>query len=228
MVTLAQDSFTEAGTGTAGLGTHTAETGGTWVGFWQESTASLLIDKDNDRFKTSTGFGEVVNRLGSGVLGDGDLYLSCPAGQNNWAGPVARMTGTSCYWVEWSDTDSDGTYFVLTRLTSGVITSLVYVNTLRVQDLYHQDVRMRLQVSGSSPTTLKARVWHATDAEPGTWDIDTTENTAANQVASGGFGVSAYRSSGYGVYGTGDDFLVTDNTVAINVPGATMAMRGLV
>lgn len=53
---------------------------------------------------------------------------------------------------------------------------------------------MRAQVSGASPTTIKIRVWADGTTEPATWQVTSTDSTAALQVA-GAIGVRAYVGS---------------------------------
>ena len=44
---------------------------------------------------------------------------------------------------------------------------------------------MRLQVTGSSPTTVRAKVWRAATAEPASWTATATDATAGLQGAGG-------------------------------------------
>ena len=55
-------------------------------------------------------------------------------------------------------------------------------------------VRIRVQVTGANPTTVRARVWSASAAEPTTWAVTASDATPALQAA-GGVGVVAYLSS---------------------------------
>lgn len=55
-------------------------------------------------------------------------------------------------------------------------------------------VQVRLEVTGASPTTLRARVWKSGSAEPNTWQLQATDATASLQV-SGGVGYWSYVSS---------------------------------
>jgi len=48
-----------------------------------------------------------------------------------------------------------------------------------------------LQVTGTAPTTLRAKVWVAGQAEPGAWQLTGTDATAAMQVP-GGIGIALY------------------------------------
>jgi PKD repeat protein len=54
-------------------------------------------------------------------------------------------------------------------------------------------LNVRLQVTGTSPTTARARVWAASGTEPTTWQVSGTDATAALQVA-GPVGLTAYMS----------------------------------
>jgi len=55
-------------------------------------------------------------------------------------------------------------------------------------------LNVRLQVTGTSPTTVRARAWAASGTEPTTWQVSGTDTTAALQVA-GPVGVTTYLSS---------------------------------
>ena len=54
-------------------------------------------------------------------------------------------------------------------------------------------VHLRFRAVGSGTTTLQGRVWFGDEAEPSTWQIQTTDSTAALQ-APGGVGVHHYLS----------------------------------
>jgi PKD repeat protein len=53
---------------------------------------------------------------------------------------------------------------------------------------------IRLQVSGTAPTTVRVKVWPAGSPEPAAWQATATDSTAALQAA-GSVGVAAYLSS---------------------------------
>jgi hypothetical protein len=44
-------------------------------------------------------------------------------------------------------------------------------------------LEVKLQVTGTSPTTLNSRVWLQGAAEPTTWQVSTTDSTAGLQLA---------------------------------------------
>lgn len=54
-------------------------------------------------------------------------------------------------------------------------------------------VNVRVQVTGTSPTTFRAKVWATGVTEPTGWTVSTTDNTAALQEA-GGIGLRTYLS----------------------------------
>jgi hypothetical protein len=56
-----------------------------------------------------------------------------------------------------------------------------------------RQVRVRVQVEGSAPTTVRAKVWQATASEPTAWTRVATD-TAANWQGAGGVGLGGYLS----------------------------------
>lgn len=57
-----------------------------------------------------------------------------------------------------------------------------------------QRLELRLQVTGTNPTMLRARVWPAGQAEPTTWLVTATDATPSLQIA-GSVGIAPYLSS---------------------------------
>jgi hypothetical protein len=57
-----------------------------------------------------------------------------------------------------------------------------------------QQLTMRVQVFGTNPTTVRAKVWRAGQAEPAAWQASVTDSTATLQ-ASGTIGLRAYLSA---------------------------------
>ncbi|WP_449407513.1 PKD domain-containing protein [Microbacterium maritypicum] len=53
------------------------------------------------------------------------------------------------------------------------------------------DLSVRLQVTGTSPTTVRVKVWRSADAEPTAWQLSGTDTTAAMQ-ANGSVGLLTY------------------------------------
>ncbi len=74
-----------------------------------------------------------------------------------------------------------------------------------------EELVLRLRVSGTSPTTLAAKLWRASGAEPAAWQVQATDATAALQTA-GALSLHSYISGGSTVPVTRlhyDDYRVT-------------------
>ncbi|MCF7553837.1 LamG-like jellyroll fold domain-containing protein [Pseudonocardia sp. WMMC193] len=56
-----------------------------------------------------------------------------------------------------------------------------------------EKVRMTFRLTGNGTTTLQAKLWKAVDAEPGAWNLTTTDTTPVLQAA-GGVGLQFYLS----------------------------------
>ncbi|MBO4275807.1 PKD domain-containing protein, partial [Microbispora triticiradicis] len=77
-------------------------------------------------------------------------------------------------------------------------------------------LKVRLQVTGTSPTTIQAKVWRAADAEPGAWQLTATDSTAGLQAA-GGVGFGTFLSgtaTNAPVVTTVDDLVATSTATA--------------
>ena len=93
-------------------------------------------------------------------------------------------------------------------------TTLQAANITGLTALAGDQLKVRVQVFGTSPTTIRAKVWAAGGAEPANWMLSTTDTTAALQVA-GTTGLRTY------ILGTATDIPVTtrfDNFAVVPVP----------
>ena len=112
-----------------------------------------------------------------------------PAG-NSFLTVAGRAVGTSGY-VARVRVATDGAVQLhvgrgissVTALAGGVVDGLMLVPG--------EKLRVRLQVTGTSPTTVRAKVWRDGDAEPATWRATANDSTADLQVA-GGVALQAY------------------------------------
>jgi large repetitive protein len=75
-------------------------------------------------------------------------------------------------------------------------------------------LRVRLQVFGTSPTTVRARVWKVGSTEPTTWQVNVTSSTAAAQ-APGSVGLHTYLSASST---NAPNFVTFDNLVVEPTP----------
>lgn len=214
-----QDSFTDTD---RALTSHTAEVGGSWSAWWEAGAygpAEWRIESNQRRSGPYTSTGDYsidyygVWRLGTGTLGDGTLRDHVTGPWIRGSGIAARLNGTNNAYILAGS--GGGGNLKLYRLTNGALTIVAQSGG------YLTVPYLRLDVSGSSPTVLKGRYW--TGTEPGTWDIDTSDNTAANQTASGGFGAygEGYDDDYNIEYTTGDDFSVTQSGESVDGSGLT-------
>ncbi|MHA7269823.1 PKD domain-containing protein [Arthrobacter sp. HLT1-20] len=74
-----------------------------------------------------------------------------------------------------------------TTLGQVVLAGIVYTANTKLQ--------IRIEVTGTSPTTVRAKAWVAGAAEPGAWALQSTDNSSALQ-SGGGVGIVTYISGG--------------------------------
>src|SRR6185437_2118293 len=92
---------------------------------------------------------------------------------------LGRVVGTSEYsarvWFQSSN-------LVQLQLLQGS-TALQLVNITGLTYAPGTQYQVRVQVFGTSPTTIRARVWKVGATEPATWQASVTDSTAALQAA---------------------------------------------
>lgn len=132
-----------------------------------------------------------------------------PSGGGVYVTLVGRQMGASAYsasaWVR-----SNGSVFLVLRRGSTVL-SAVPIGGLSYAA--EQQLQLRVQVSGSSPTAVRAKIWRVGQAEPPAWTSSVTESTAGHQVA-GSVGAEFSHSSS----GTGTVLIRVDDFRSMNLP----------
>nr|WP_286276081.1 PKD domain-containing protein [Naasia aerilata] len=186
--TLAADTFGRTSTGSFG----TAETGGAWT---VSGTASnYSVANGTGRFSTAAG-SERNAYLNSVSSNSSDLRVSValtrPTASTVYVGAYGRRVGSDYYRARASVSTSGAVVLQLqhgtTTLRTGTVSGLTFNNGDTLQ--------LRVQVTGTSPTTIQAKVWKSGTEEPFNWTLTTTDTTAALQAA-GSVGLYAYTSSG--------------------------------
>ena len=130
------------------------------------STSALNLRVKLSSDKPSTGSGLYLSVLGRRIAGAGDYRAKL------WIAPNGRV-GLS---LERTASNGAGTVLVPTTVISGL--------TYAVGDT----LNVRLEVTGTSPTALRAKVWKQGTTEPAAWIQTVTDSTAALQGA-GAIGV---------------------------------------
>ena len=107
---------------------------------------------------------------------------------------TVRHSATADYRVKVRVTGTGAVFLSFSQFSAGAETTIG--SEIQVAGLTYvagTNLNVHAQISGTSPTTLNARVWAAGTTEPGTWQVSRTDSTAGLQVA-GGVGLRAYTS----------------------------------
>ncbi|HSK32931.1 MAG TPA: PKD domain-containing protein, partial [Propionicimonas sp.] len=111
-----------------------------------------------------------------------------------FVGTIGRRVGSSDYRLK-VRVDPAGAVIVYAIRFSGGETTLSSVAVPGLTYTAGALLNTRLQVTGTNPTTIRARVWLSTAAEPSNWQVSATDSTAALQAA-GAVGLFTYISAG--------------------------------
>ena len=196
--TYALDTFNR----TVASGWGTADTGGAWS--LTGSAANYAVTPGTATMRlTTAGAGSGTAYLGSVSatdvevattvsydkvgLGNGTtLYVVSrrTSGTSQYRGKV-RVASTGAVLISFSKLDGSSTETALTGETT--VSGLTYTAGTRL--------RIRYQTTGTSPTTLRLKVWQDGTAEPASWQQTTTDSSAGLQGA-GNVALSGYLSSG--------------------------------
>ncbi|WP_150307656.1 PKD domain-containing protein [Planctomonas psychrotolerans] len=204
---LAADAFARTATVTWG----SADTGGAWTN--SSSTSSYYsVANGVGRHTTSTAGRTIENYLPGVTSTDTDVQATFAitpmnVGGSVFASVIGRRVGTVDYRTR-AVVAANGSitlriYSGGTTLDSTTVSGLTYAAG--------DQMRLRIQTTGTSPTTIRAKIWKVGTTEPTTWQVQATDGTAALQTA-GHTGVSSYIGSGMTslpLTVSWDDFTVT-------------------
>jgi PKD repeat protein len=184
---IAQDAFGRSVTG----GWGSADIGGAWT--ITGNASNLAVSAGTGQMNLGAGSTRFA-RLNSVSSSDVDLQATLslsamPTGGGSYTDFIGRQVGTSQYLAEVWIKPTGAVFVVLeqgsTVLTAVAVPGLTYTPGMQLQ--------VRTRVTGTSPTTLQAKVWPTGQAEPSGWTATKTDTTAALQAA-GSIGVSGYLS----------------------------------
>ncbi len=186
-VLLARDTFTRTLTG----GWGAADQGGAW-----------LANGNSTNFTVESGLGQLrMPSAGSGPSSflpgvsstDTDLQTrisldSVPTGGTLGVDQgllVRRIAGSGDYRAKLRFLPTGEVRIGLSRTNAaGAQTTLIAETTVAgITYAVGQDLVVRVQAFGTSPTTIRAKVWRSGTSEPGPWMVTTTDSTAALQTA---------------------------------------------
>jgi PKD repeat protein/aryl-phospho-beta-D-glucosidase BglC (GH1 family) len=192
---LATDAFSRATTG----GWGTADLGGAWT--TAGAATSFGVDGSAGTISMTAGAGRNVYLAGV-VSSATDLVFTMSTdkaltGGGVYVSPIGRrVVGVGEYRAK------------VRLLPNGQVTlGLVRTNATGVETAIRNEatvagltaaagtqLRVRVQVTGTNPTTVRARVWAASGPEPAAWAASVTDTTAGMQ-AGGSVGLNTYLSS---------------------------------
>ncbi|WP_241961113.1 PKD domain-containing protein [Salinibacterium hongtaonis] len=174
---LAQDAFGR----TVPSGWGSADLGGAWA---VTGTASRYSVSGGVGLMTAPAGQTLKATLGAVSSSDTDLSVQFSTdkvltGGGEYLSAIGRQVGTFDYRAR-----------VRLLATGDVVLQLVQGGTtlqsLTIPGMTHAantPLALRLQVTGTSPTTIRAKVWPASAPEPGAWQASVTDSTAGLQTA---------------------------------------------
>ncbi|MCW2527231.1 MAG: hypothetical protein JWM76_2091 [Pseudonocardiales bacterium] len=193
VTTLASDDFTRTSASAWG----TAPTGGAWT---VAATSAFSVNGSAGVINQTAGttFSAYLNSVSSNdtdvrflvadnkVPTGGGTYITVAgrkvAGQGEYRAKVQLVAG-GVVKIQLIRANSTGTETAIG--TAATVTGLSYTAGMVLQ--------LRMQVTGINPTTFQAKVWNNTTAEPGSWQVTTTDSTTGLQTA-GSIGLLTYAS----------------------------------
>jgi hypothetical protein len=194
--TYASDTFTRSVT--SGFGT--ADTGGAWSLTGTASDFSVVNGAGRIRLPAA-GAGRTAV-LSSVSARDVDLrvdtsYDKAMTGGGAWVALLARRTptGSNDYRVKVKKVPSGAVTLSIVKLVNGTETVLASRTISGLVAGTTDVLRMRMQVVDSGPSTISAKVWKTTAAEPAAWQVTVTDATPQLQAA-GAVGVRAFLLAG--------------------------------
>ena len=169
------------------------------VGTADDATATSTATGHAGTLQVPAGESKTVRVAGAGSAGTdvttGFSFAAVPTGGGAYLSTTVRGTAAGDYRVKVRVTSSGAVTSQLVKATGGTETALSDAAAVAgVRYAAGTRLLVRVQASGSSPTTLRARVWAQGSAEPTSWPNTATDATAGLQDA-GSVGYTAYTSS---------------------------------
>jgi hypothetical protein len=191
---LASDSFTRTLSGSWGA----ADVGGSWT--LGGAASAFGVNGSAGSITFNAGGGNSARLLGA-VATDVDLSMrtspdKVPTGSGDYSALIVRRVSSGNEYRARLHFLVNGTLALsLSKVIGGAETVLVTDNVVAgLTFTLGASYDIRVQVSGTNPTTVQARAWLDGTTEPSTWTFNTTDATAALQ-APGAIGVWAFLSA---------------------------------
>ncbi len=188
---LVDDTFTR----NVSNGWGAASAANAWV--TRSTAASYSVDGAKGSITTPIGAGRgatLTGLSGADVRVTADVAMTQVAtGSGAYASVMGRVQNNNSYRAKLTYGSGGGLALTLVRFVT-TETNLLKVNLTGITVTAGLPIRVRLELEGSSPTTLRAKAWRADASEPAAWAATTTDSTAVLQTP-GSAGVDTYTSS---------------------------------
>jgi PKD repeat protein len=181
---------------TVANGWGTADRGGPWTIGGTASSWSVSGGLGRLSLNTSQGFTAYQNGVSSSSTEVAGSIASdkAPTGGGQYVSIIGRRVSSTTDYRAKIQMRAGGAVGVwLIRNSSGTETSLATGTLAGVNYAVGDRLRVRLQVVGTSPTTVRVKVWEQGTAEPAAWSLTSTDSMAGFQAA-GSVGFYAYLS----------------------------------
>ena len=168
---------------TVASGWGTADTGGAWT-FASSSTSGASVQDGKGQLTIAAGQTRTL-ALGAAVRDSesrvGYTLTNGPSTGAGYVGLGARRNGSNFYNVRVWHRDTGAVWLVAQRGSTVITSKAVSGLTWAAGDSFS----LRVDVTGASPTSIKAKVWKQGTTEPTAWQLETTDSTAGLQAAGG-------------------------------------------
>lgn len=170
-------------------------------GAWTLTGPATAFSVENGAGSVSAGAGqERKSRLASVASDEADAVFDyrfekdVQGSGNSWLDFVGRHVDNSNFYRSRVITNSAGAVRVdLARVNGGASTTIASVTVPGMTMQEGEKLKVRTQTMGTSPTTLKVKVWKDGTAEPEAWTLERTDTTSVLQTE-GGVGFIFYVS----------------------------------
>ncbi|WP_344801810.1 PKD domain-containing protein [Microlunatus ginsengisoli] len=190
---LATDTFGR----TASNGWGNAETGGAWTRYGTASLFSVADGAGQIRLTTAGSGPRIALESVSSTSTEVAVKVSLDkiaGGGGSFVSVGARTIGTNDYRAKVKLGTNGALTLYLVKVVNNAETTLVSTNLGSAFNYTAGGtLNVKVQATGTSPTTVQAKVWKSTQTEPASWQLTTTDSTAELQ-AGGGVGVVGYLS----------------------------------
>ncbi len=198
---------------TVASGWGTADNGGPWSIATGAARFSVADGKGKVTMSTAgSGYTALLNSVSTSnadVSVDVSLDKAATGGGNYFSAIGRNVAGQGSYSAKVRVMSTGAVQLLLVRTVGSTETTLSSQTVSGLTYTAGDTLKVRLQVTGTSSTSLRVKVW-GSGSEPAAWNLSTTDSTASLQVP-GGVGLSTYvsgSSTGFPVIYSFDNLMV--------------------